>query len=68
MSLYIGKHDRLFAHFTDWPSGNRLKLDCPIGASITRVRMLGLPTQEKDNISLNSGEISMDFLERWLDF
>jgi alpha-L-fucosidase len=40
--FYTRTRDTLYAHTTEWPTGGILELDCPIGTSSTRARILGL--------------------------
>ena len=40
--FYTKKVDRLYAHFTKWPEGNALTLNCPIATENTQVYFLGL--------------------------
>ena len=39
---YTRKKNCLYAHFTKWPRGSQLKLECPIPTAKTQVRMLGM--------------------------
>lgn len=41
-TFYTRKENKLFAHFTEWPSDSILHLDYPIPTGTTEIRMLGL--------------------------
>jgi len=40
--FYTRKSDRLYAVFTEWPSGNVLEMQCPIATAKTEITMLGV--------------------------
>lgn len=45
--FYTKKADRLYAHFTKWPRGNRLELRCVVPTDKTEVHFLGLKDQSR---------------------
>jgi len=45
--FYTKKDDRLYAHFTKWPWGNKLDLRCVVPTDKTEVHFLGLREEYK---------------------
>ena len=59
--FYTRKHDRLYAHFTHWPSDNTMILNCPIATEETHVYFLGLNGETKERVgwsAANYGDVS----------
>lgn len=55
--FYTKKDDRLYAHFTKWPNGNKLDLRCVVPTDKTVVHFLGL--KERDDLKWSATNDNM---------